>query len=308
MKRILRNAALILMALMMLSASAAAQTQKDEVVYALLSATGEVKNIYVVNGFESDSQAEGKDYGDYAQAQALTQVEQFSYQDGEAAFTMAPGRFYYQGTPKDKPLPWEIRLSYSLDGKETAPEDLSGASGKLGVTFEMKPQAEGAAYSQSLAMTVTFTLDGKRALNIQADKATLAFAGGNVTLSYVILPGQEAQYDFSADVTDFAMDSVQFAAVRMGVDAQMYQNIAARALEDTPFGAAAGGMMEQFLAGMQGQPTASFMDSRNAVRSLQFVLLTEGIPELKPDPTPAPAAQAQPENTVWQRLLSLFGG
>ena len=236
MKRIFRNATLLLMVLMMLCASAAAQTQKDEVVYALLSATGEVKNIYVVNGFESETQASGTDYGAYSQTQALTQTEQFSYQDGEASFTMAPGRFYYQGTPEGKQLPWEMKLSYTLDGKDTAPEALSGASGKLGISFEVKPRAEGAAYSQNLAMTATITLKGNRALNIQADKATLAFAGGDVTASYVILPGQEARYDLSADVTDFAMAGVQFAAVRMGVDKAMYQGIAAKALSDSGAG------------------------------------------------------------------------
>ena len=306
MKRLFRNAALVLTALILFAAQAHALVVKDEVVYALLSASGDVKSIYVVNGFESEEKAQGTDYGAYLEAQALTQAESFAYKDGEAAFTMAPGRFYYQGTPEDKQLPWEIKLVYTLDGKEAAPAALSGASGKLVIDFEVKPRAEGSAYSRSLAMTATLTLDSKRALNIQADKATLAFAGGNVTISYVILPGQEARYEVSADVTDFAMSGVQFAAVRMGVDAAMYQNIAAKALEGTPFAAAAGGMMEQFLAGMQGQPTTSFMDSRNAVRTLQFVLLTEEIPVHKPVVTEKPQAEAP--DTVWQRLLSLFGG
>ncbi|MGI6696427.1 MAG: hypothetical protein ACOX6O_09400 [Christensenellales bacterium] len=306
MKRIFRNAALVLLALILLTSQAAAQVAKDEVVYALLSAEGEVRNIYVVNGFEAADQSAVSDYGAYSETQPLTQAESFSYQEGEAAFTMAPGRFFYQGTPEGKQLPWDIAITYTLDGKEAAPEALSGAEGKLGIAFSLKPSAEGAAISRSLAMTVTVTLDGKRALNIQADKGTLAYAGGNVTVSYVILPGQEAAYEITADVKDFAMAGMQFAAVRMGVDKAMYQNIAAKALEGTPFVQAAGGMMEQFLAGMEGQPTASFMDSRNAVRTLQFVLLSEEIPVKKPVVTPAP--QAETTDTVWQRLLSLFGG
>ncbi|MGI6687244.1 MAG: hypothetical protein ACOX6Y_02585 [Christensenellales bacterium] len=216
MKRIFRNAALVLLALILLTSQAAAQVAKDEVVYALLSAGGEVKNIYVVNGFEAPDQSDVSDYGAYSETQPLTQAESFSYQEGEAAFTMAPGRFFYQGTPEGKQLPWDIAITYTLDGKEAAPEALSGAEGKLGIAFSLKPTAEGAAISRSLAMTVTVTLDGKRALNIQADKGTLAYAGGNVTVSYVILPGQEAAYEITADVKDFAMAGMQFAAVRMG--------------------------------------------------------------------------------------------
>ena len=306
MKRLFRNISLVLAALVLLMSQASAQVLKDEVVYALLSAAGEVKAIYVVNGFESSEKAQGQDYGQYSQTQALTQAESFAYKEGETTFTMAPGRFFYQGIPEGKKLPWDIAISYSLDGKEVAPDAMSGASGKVGIAFSLKPSAEGTAYSQSLAMTVTLTLDGKRAYNIQADKGTLAYAGGNVSVSYVILPGQEARYEVTADATDFAMTGLQFAAVRMGVDAAMYQNMAAKALEGTPFGAAAGGMMEQFLAGMQGQPTASFMDSRNTVRTLQFVLMSEEIPVNKPALTPEP--QAEGNDTVWQRLLGLFGG
>lgn len=307
MKRIFRNAALALMALTLFAVPVLAEIAKDEVVYALLSPAGGVKDIYVVNGFESQEEAQGLDYGAYLEVRPLTGALSFSYQDGETAFSMAPGRFFYQGTPEKKQLPWEITLSYTLDGSEIRPETLSGASGKLGIVFSVKPREGEEAYSRSLALTVTLTFDGRRAVNIEADKATLAFAGGNVTVSYVILPGQEAQYALSADVSDFSMAGVQFAAVRMGIDAQMYQDIAAQALKGTPFGSAAAGMMDQFLSGMQGQPVISFMDSRNAVRSLQFVLLTEGIPEKKPEVTPAPAA-AEPAEGPWQRLLSLFDG
>lgn len=308
MKRSFRNTALIVTALMLIAAQAAAAgVMKDEVVYGLLSLGGEVREVYVVNGFESQTAAEGTDYGAYRETLALTQAESFSYQQGAASFSMAPGRFYYQGIPEEKRLPWEIELSYTLDGKDIQPEALSGAQGRLSMALAVKPRAGEETYSQSLAMTVTLSLDGKRALNIEADKATLAFAGGNVTVSYVILPGQEAHYTLNADVQDFAMPGIQFAAVRMGIDARMYQNIASQVLEGTPFGAAAAGMMDRFLAGMQGQPVVSFMDGRNQVRSLQFVLLTEEIPVKKPETTPEPAA-AEPERSAWQRLLSLFGG
>lgn len=307
MKKINRSARLLILALTLLTLTAQAQISKDEVVYALLSPGGEPESLYVVNGFEAEVAAEGSDFGAYREVLLLSEAERFSYEGAEVSFAMAEGRFYYQGIPEGKQLPWEIKLRYTLDGAETSPEALAGASGKLGVFFSVTPRPEGAAYNQSLAMNITLALPGARCFNIQADKATLAYAGGDVALSYVILPGQGAAYSVFCDVQDFAMPGAQFAAVRMGVDVPMYQSMAAKALEDTPFALAASGMMERFLAGMTGQPAVSFMDSRNAVRSLQFVLLTRDIQTPKPAPDIQPDAQEETPSGLWQRILGLFG-
>ncbi|MDD4079846.1 MAG: hypothetical protein PHP02_00350 [Eubacteriales bacterium] len=306
MKRIFRNGALISLALILMTFTGLSEVMKDEVIYARLSALGEVESVYVVNSFESPEISEGRDYGRYTEALPLTQAGDFSYEDGEAAFTMAPGRFYYQGIPEEARLPWEIMMRYTLDGADAMPEELSGATGELGIHFEVNPLEEGAVYNQSLAMTATFTLPGARCLDVRAPEATIAYAGGDITISYVILPGQAASYAVTTDVQDFAMGGAQFAAVRMGVDARMYEDMAAQALEGTPFGAVAGSMMEQFLTGMRGQPVTSFMDGRNIVRSLQFVLLSEEIPVKQAEP--APTAVEEAPDTVWQRILSLFGG
>ena len=305
MRRFFRKAALISLGLVLVAATGISEVIKDEVIYARLSSQGEVESVYVVNGFETSEISEVNDYGLYLETMPLTQAEAFAYQDGQAHFTMAPGRFYYQGTPDRMSLPWEIAMRYTLNGEEVMPEALSGASGQLGIYFAVNPLEEGASYNQSLAMTATFTLPGARCLSVQAPEATIAHAGGNITLSYVILPGQAASYHITADVQDFAMDGAQFAAVRMGVDARMYQDMAAQALEGTPFGVVAGNMMEQFLLRMQGQPVISFTDGRNTVRSLQFVLLGEEIPAKKT--IPASLAPEEAPDTVMQRILSLFG-
>ena len=307
MKQLLNRVALALMAMMLVISSASAAIIKDEVVYALLMPEGSVKSLYVVNAFEADEKARGEDFGAYRETQALTPSEDFSYEGDRARFAMEPGRFYYQGIPADRPLPWEIAIRYTLDGKALRAEDLSGATGRLGIAFSVRPLAEGKAFSQNLAMTVTLTLEGKRSLNVQADKATMAYAGGNITLSYVILPGQEASYQVQADVKDFAMAGIQFAAIRMGVDKGMYQNIATQALEGSPFAAAASAMMEQFLTNMGGKPTPSFMDERNTIRGLQFVMVTETIPERVEEPLPTQKPAEGASSDIWRRILGLFG-
>ena len=288
-----------------LPAMALAEVFKDEVVYARLSPEGKAEAVYLVNSFETDEAADITDYGNYADVQPLGEAGAFDYRDGKADIRLLPGRFNYQGTLKADALPWTFALAYRLDGKETEPASLSGASGRLEVTLTVAPNEAMKPYADSLTLQVTVTLDSEKCLNIKAEKATQAVAGGSRTLSYVILPGQPAEYRFSADVRDFSMQGVQAAGVRMEMDAEMYQRVAAQALAGSPLENAVSGMMGGFMQGLQGQKPRSFADDRNTVRSLQFVMMFGGVPAPeKPEQAPE---EPQAQN-VWERFLRLFGG
>ncbi len=283
---------------------ALAEVIKDEVVYARLSQTGEAGAVFIVNSFEAQAGQEAADWGEYAEVLPLDDAEGFVYQDGQARFVMREGRFHYQGSLKTNRLPWEIRLEYLLDGQPVSPDSLSGAQGRLEIRLGVQPLEDMRAYTDSLTLQLTLTLDGDKCVNIQSERGTRAISGGDLTISYVILPGQGAEYLISADVSDFSMPGFQAAGIRMTMDEQMYADAARRALAGTPLESTVGGIMGNFLAGMQGAAPVSFADSRNAVRSLQFVLMGEGIPE-------APAIQAQEEpareETIWERILRLLG-
>lgn len=287
-----------------LSLGASAAVYKDEVVYARLLADGQVDSVYVVNLFEADTSEKVSDKGDYLEALPLSDMGDFSYQDGVTSFTMQPGRFSYQGRVAQGSLPWDIRIQYLLDGQPVSPESLSGASGRLEGHLSVAVNEGMKAFADSLSLQITLTLDSDRCFNIQADKATHAVAGGNRTLSFVVLPGQGAEYVFSADVKDFMMAGIQAAGVRMGMDKQMYQDAAAKALAGSPLEAAVGNFMGNFLDAMQGRAVQSYANEGNTVRALQFILMVDGIPEkvIAPEASEAPKA-----DTLWDRILRLFG-
>ncbi len=48
------------------------------------------------------------------------------------------GKFYYQGNLKTKEMPWEIKITYYLDGKEIAAKDLAGKSGNLEIRLNIR--------------------------------------------------------------------------------------------------------------------------------------------------------------------------
>ncbi|NLX83449.1 MAG: hypothetical protein GXZ04_06515 [Clostridiales bacterium] len=254
-----------------------AEVYKDEVVFVSLNEEGQAQHVFVINAFEADEQTEVTDRGVYQAVQPLAEADNFSYQDNQVRFTMPKGRFSYQGNLDNTELPWDFQLSYALNGKEVKASELSGANGKLEATLRVAINEGLRAFAEGLSLQITFTLDGARVLNIQAEKATYALSGGSRTLSFVVLPGQNAEYSFSCDVVNFMMEDVQIAAVRMGMDTEMYQQVAANSLAGSPLEGAVSGLMGNMMQTMQGRALRSFTDKENQVRALQFVMMLRGV-------------------------------
>lgn len=303
MKRIL----LIALCLIMVSAAALAEAKKTEVVYGKLDLKGGLSAVYIVNGFETAEAAEVTDYGDYTEVINLSGTEALSPRDGALTLQLSRGRFYYQGNPEPRPLPWDIAFSYKLDGSDIEPEALSGASGHFEMTLSVTAREDLIDYAKALTLQISLTLDGERCLNISAPDGTVAAAGGNLTLAYVVLPGQSVSYTFSADVKDFMMAAPQIAGLRMVMDVAQYRAVAEEAMAGTPMAQAAGPLLQNFMTAMQDTVSLSFADRRNGeVDSLQFVLMGSEIPK-KPAPvTEAPAA-GQQRDSSFGRFLALFG-
>ena len=81
------------------------------------------------------------------------------------------GKLYYEGTMDTATaLPWLVKLTYTLDGAEIAPEELGGKSGALAIRLQVSrnPDCTGDFFDQ-YALQVTMTLDTDRAQNIVAD-------------------------------------------------------------------------------------------------------------------------------------------
>lgn len=300
------------LAFLLLTGAAAAlgEVKKNEVVYARLSAEGELKDIYIVNAFEADEPQDVTDYGRYDAVINLSGTEPIAYQGDEARLNLPAGRYYYQGNPEQKQLPWDIAIRYTLDGKAVEdPQMLSGAAGKLEIAMDIQVREQLAAYAGGMTLQITLTLDGDTCLNITSDKATIALAGGKQTVAYVVLPGQSAGFSVTADVRDFAMPGIQLAGVRMNMDTEQYQRVSESMLAGNPMAQAIGPMIDNFVKAMAGTAAQSYADARNgAIQSLQFVMMTDEIAA-----PPAPAPESQPvekplEEGVTERFLSLFGG
>lgn len=220
-QKIVRRASALVLAGCLLAGAALpalAASAKEEVIYANLDASGTVTGVYAVNSFAVQAGDTVTDHGSYTAVRNMTTTDPLEHSGDTVTATVAQdGKLYYEGTMDTATaLPWLVKLTYTLDGAEIAPEELGGKSGALTIRLQVSrnPDCTGDFFDQ-YALQVTMTLDTDRAQNIVADGATMANVGSNKQLSYILLPGSDSDVTVTADVTDFAMNAISLNGVKL---------------------------------------------------------------------------------------------
>lgn len=213
---ILISTALLFAAVIPAAAAGSVPTQKEEVVYGILGLDGIADSLYVVNIFNT---GDVTDYGNYTDVQNLTNADKIVQSGDEISVASTADRFYYQGTLPTKALPWDIHITYMLDGNEIESSALPGVSGELEIHIAVlqNPNVDSTFYD-NYALQIALTLSTELCGNILANGATLADAGADKQLSYIVLPGKGADITVSADVHDFEMNAITFNGIKLTID------------------------------------------------------------------------------------------
>ena len=136
----------------------------------------------------------------------------------------------YEGK-SDAALPVTTRVTYYLNGVETAPDDLAGQSGRVRIRFDYTNHTSETVTvdGQEYTVCVPFTaitaviLDGDKFSNIEADNGKVMELDGTTAVLGTAMPGLAdslrltefepledteipAYFEVSADVTDFSLD------------------------------------------------------------------------------------------------------
>lgn len=210
---------LLLLPCLISPAAAEAPSEKEEVIYILTDAAGNVTGIEVVNIF---SGGDITDYGDYSAVKMLNTTDKPDQSGDRITFSSGADRVYYQGTLKNTAIPWNISIRFFLDGKEYSAADIAGKSGALEIRFSVsKNESLKGGFYDDYALQASFTLDTARCRNIVSSGATVANAGSDKLLTYTILPGKGIDTVIRADVTDFEMDSVAINGVRLNMNIEI---------------------------------------------------------------------------------------
>jgi putative membrane protein len=188
-------------------------TSKDEVVYATLEAGGALEEIYVVNTLDVAKAGEIQDFGMYESVKNLTDLTEIQQENESISVSAPEGKFYYQGNMKaDTDLPWNIAVSYSLDGSEVNAADLAGKSGNLEISMDVSANENlDKVFYENYLLQVSLQLSNMYE-NIEASGGMIANAGENKQVTFTVMPGQEDTLSVQADVNDFEFQGIDIAA------------------------------------------------------------------------------------------------
>ena len=199
-----------------ISLAATKSSEKEEVIYANLTSSGDVEKIYAVNIFEDKDIV---DYGVYDTVKNMNTMDKINYSNGKITIQNSEDKLYYQGIMKQNTeIPWTIKVRYKLDGVEYAPSELAGKSGKLEISISIKENKKCKKnFFENYALQTVVQLDTNLCENIKSDEATMANVGGLKQLTYTILPGNEKDIKITSDVTDFEMSEIQVNGINLNL-------------------------------------------------------------------------------------------
>ena len=184
--------------------------------YALLSATGELKQGSVVRQYEARGMQTVTDYGKYSSIKNLSNgVDAES--DGECHVfhfpNGAPETLYIEGetTEPFAILPWKINISYELNGLTVDPSVLAGEKGlvKIHVDFTRNPDAQDYA-KKNYVLIARANVSMEDILSLKAEKAEVVTLGEKKEVMFVLLPGEEDSFDIEVGSNSFSFDGLQF--------------------------------------------------------------------------------------------------
>lgn len=188
---------------------------KDEAIYGNLDLKGSLNDIYVVNTFHVKKTGNIADHGDYTDVRNLTDLTDME-QDGNKVRFQAKKEdadFNYQGFLKKQPLPWNIDVTYLLDGDVVDPDDLAGKNGSLEIQIETSANEDvDKTFFEYYMLQISLTLDPEVFEDIQAPDATKAKEGKNTNLTFTVMPEEEEDFIVSANVSDLEMDPIDINA------------------------------------------------------------------------------------------------
>lgn len=204
-----------------------AEIFKDETVYVMAKADGTVDKIIVSDWIKNNKGADTiRDLSTVGDIENVKTDASFTLDSDNMRVWEANGKdLYLKGTGK-QPLPVDLTVTYSLDGKVISPEALSGKSGKVTIRFDYTNNAyetvkiggkDERIYVPFLMMS-GMILDGEKFSNVTVTNGKVISDGDRTMLAGIAFPGLQhdlgltrdeidipSYFEVNADVTDFEL-------------------------------------------------------------------------------------------------------
>lgn len=197
--------------------------QYDETLYVTMDPYGGIKESSIVKNYQMNGNSKVVDYGIYDKVMNLTDhSEPVVGEDGSITFSPEEtgSRFYFEGrtqTEKSQ-LPWDIKVSYRLNGVEKKAEELAGEKGLIEINVDLVPN-KGVSdyYRNNMALMASTVVDMDKNLSLEAEGAQVQSVGNLNMVVFFELPGEEGHYSIRIGSDDFKFPGIVFAMVPLTV-------------------------------------------------------------------------------------------
>lgn len=193
---------------------------KEETVYVLAGADGEVQKIIVSDWLQNASGADTlEDISELSDIENIKGDESYVLGSNNSCVWDAQGNdIYYQGDI-EKELPVQMSVRYTLDGQAIAPEALAGQSGHVTIRFDYQNmQYEEVSIGGKtekihvpFVMLTGMLLDTDVFRNVTVSNGKLINDGSRIAVVGIALPGLQENLAISRDTLDIP-DYVEISA------------------------------------------------------------------------------------------------
>lgn len=171
-----------------LACPALGETDKDETVYILADAQGAARKVIVSDWLKNPQGADT--LTDVSTLESIENVKgQEAFENGQ--WNAAGKDIYYQGESRAQ-LPLEMRVSYTLEGEEIAPEALAGKSGRVTIRFDFSVSEKRGEATVPFAVVTAALLENDVFTDVQVTNGQLVNDGDRTVVVGLALPGLQS--------------------------------------------------------------------------------------------------------------------
>lgn len=202
---------------------------KDETVYVLCNAQGEVSKVIVSDWVKNGTQEPSiTDFSELSDIKVVKGDTAYSLDQNQMTVWDAKGQdVHYQGI-SDRDLPVTVAVSYALDGKAISAEELAGRSGKVTIRFDytntqyemVEIDGEQTKIYVPFVMMTGLMLDNEKFSNVEVSNGKRIDGSDYTVVIGFALPGMNESLgmnseeldipeyvEITADVADFSMET-----------------------------------------------------------------------------------------------------
>lgn len=201
--------------------SSSVQPVCDETYYAMLDYYGDLQQGSVVKSYSLNGAKTISDTGTYDKVSNLTDDTKAQISGNKLTFDLSKknlDHFYFEGTTSQpySEMPWNIKMSYRLNGVSTKAEDLAGKTGLVEINIDVtakKDSSIASYYKNNLVLAGLTAFNEDDIVSLEASGAQVQLLGNLRSVLFMVMPGESQHISIKVGSNAFTFSGMTYMAV-----------------------------------------------------------------------------------------------